>query len=62
MALNYQNIENYPERISKIKPFINQYDSKDIDFPSHLKDLINFEQSNKTIALNILFLLYNIEE
>ena len=62
VALNYQNIENYPEGISKIKPFINQYDWKDIDFPSHPKDLINFEQSNKTIALNILFLPYNIEE
>ena len=24
-ALNYQNIENHPERISNLKPFINQY-------------------------------------
>ena len=25
VALNYQNIKNNPERISKIKPFIDQY-------------------------------------
>ena len=25
VALNYQNIKNYQERISKIKSFINQY-------------------------------------
>ena len=24
-ALNYQNIENHPERISKLKPYINKY-------------------------------------
>ena len=25
LALNLDNIDNHPERISKIKPFINQY-------------------------------------
>ena len=25
-ALNYLNIKSHPERVSKIKPFINQYD------------------------------------
>ena len=29
VALNHQNIENYPERISNIEPFINQYNQKD---------------------------------
>ena len=24
-ALNYQNIETHPERISKLKPYINKY-------------------------------------
>ena len=38
VALNYQNIKKDPQRISKIKPFINQYDWKEIDFPSHQKD------------------------
>ena len=35
VALNYQNIENHPQRISNIKPFINEYNWKGIDFPSH---------------------------
>ena len=35
VALNHQNIVNNPQRISKIKPFIDQYNWKEIDFPSH---------------------------
>ena len=34
LALNLDNIDNHPERISKIKTFIDQYNWKDIDFPS----------------------------
>ena len=34
VALKHQNIENHPERISDIKPFINQYNWNDIDFPA----------------------------
>ena len=34
VALNHQNIENHPERILNIKPFIDQYNWKDIDFPA----------------------------
>ena len=37
-ALNHQNIENHPERISNIKPFIDQYNLEGIDFPSGIKD------------------------
>ena len=37
LALNLDNIDNHPERISKIKPFINQYNWKDIDFPPRIK-------------------------
>ena len=54
VALNHQNIENHPERISKIKPFIDQYNWDDIDFPAGVKDWKNFERNNKIIALNIL--------
>ena len=32
LALNLDNIDNHPERISKIKPFISQYNWKDIVF------------------------------
>ena len=62
IALNYQNIEKNPQRISKIKPFIDQYNCKEINFPSHSKDWRKFEQTNKTVALNIVFALHNTEK
>ena len=61
-ALNYRNIGNHPERISKIKPFINNYNWKDIEFPSNSKDWRRFECNNKAIALNILFVPINTKE
>ena len=62
VALNYQNIKNNPERISKIMPFVDQYNLKEIDFPSHKKDWKKFELNNKLIALNILYVPHNNEE
>ena len=56
VALNHQNIENHPERISNIKPFIDQYNWEGIEFPAGIKDWKNFERNNKTIALNILYI------
>ena len=58
-VLNYRNIDSHLERISKLKPFINNYNWKDIEFPSHSKDWRKFESNNKTIALNILYVPYN---
>ena len=40
-AVNYQNIEKNPQRILKIKSFINRYNSREIDFPSKQKDYKN---------------------
>ena len=37
-ALKHQNIKNNPERISKIKPFIDQYNWREIKFPSDKED------------------------
>ena len=62
VALNHEQIKNNPERISKIKPFIDQYNWNEIDFPSHGKDWKKFESNNKSIALNILYVLYNTEK
>ena len=62
VALNHKQIKSHPERISKIKPFIDQYNWKEIDFPSQSKDWKKFEENNKTIALNILFLPHNTEK
>ena len=57
-ALNHQNINHNPERVSNLKPFINNCSCKDIEFPSYSKDWRIFERNNKTIALNILFIPY----
>ena len=38
VASNHQNIKNNHQRISKMKPFIGQYEWKNIDFPTTLKD------------------------
>ena len=60
-ALNYQNIETHPERISKIKPYISKYNLEGIEFPAGSKHWKIFEQNNKTIALNILYVPHNTE-
>ena len=61
-SLNYQNIDHHPERISRFRPFVNNYNWKDIESPSHLKDQRKFECNNKTIALNIFYIPYNTEQ
>ena len=58
LALNLDNIDNHPEKISKIKPFINQYNWKDIDFPPTNKDWKKFELNNE-VVLNILYIPHN---
>ena len=61
-ALNHQNIDHHSERLCKPRPFINNYNWKDIEFPSHSEDWRKFEQNNKTIALNILYVPYNSKQ
>ena len=62
MMIIVKKIEKNPQRISEIKPFINQYNWKEIDFPSHPKDWKKFEQNNRTIARNIYFCHTNTEK
>ena len=38
VALNHQNIEDHPERISNIEPFIDKYNWKNIGFSAHQND------------------------
>ena len=54
-ALNYQTVEIHPERISKLKSYINKYNLERINFPAGSKEWKKFERSNTTIALNILY-------
>ena len=55
VALNRDKINKHLQRVSKIKPFISQYNWSDIDFPSTSKDWKKFELNNESIALNILY-------
>ena len=61
LALNLDKINKNSQRISKIKPFIEEYNGKDIDFPSISKDWKKFELSNE-IALNILYVSHNTKK
>ena len=61
LALNLDKINNHPERISKIKPFSEEYNWKDIDFQSTSKDWKKFELNNE-VALNILYIPHNTKK
>ena len=61
LALNLNKINDHPQRISKINPFIEEYNWKDIDFPSTSKDWKKFELNNE-IALNILYIPHNTKK
>ena len=55
VALNYEEIESHPERVSSIKPFMNKYNCEGINYPSKIDDWKKIEKSNPTIAPNILY-------
>ena len=61
LALNLDQIRKNPQRISKIKRFIDQHNWKNIDFPSTSKDWRKFELNNE-IALNILYVSHNTKK
>ena len=61
-SLNYQTIEKDPQKTSKLKPYINKYNWKGIEFPAGSKEWQKFEQNNKTIALNILHVKHNTKK
>ena len=56
VTLNYGEIESHPERVSNIKPFINKYNWKGINYPLKIDYWKTFEENNPTIALNILYI------
>ena len=61
LALNLDKINDHPERISKIKPFIEEYNWKDIDFPSTNSDWKKFETNNE-VARDILYVPHNTKK
>ena len=58
VTLNFDEIKKDPQRVSKIKPFINNYNRKIISYQSKIKYCKTFEWNNLTIAINNL----NIKE
>ena len=61
LALNRDKINKNSQRISKIKAFIEEWNWKDIDFPSTSKDWKKFVLNNE-IALNILYVPHNTKK
>ena len=61
LALNLDKIKKDPQRVSKIKSFIEKYNLGDLDFPSTSKDWKKFECNNE-VALNILYVPYNTKQ
>ena len=58
-GIKSSKIGKHPERISNIKPFIDKYNWKGIDFQAGIKDWKHFEENNKEITLNILYVAHN---
>ena len=58
LTLNLDRLNSHPERISQIKLFMEQYNWKQIDFPSTSKHWKRFELNNE-VALNILYVPHN---
>ena len=62
-ALNYRNIgHHHPEKISKLKPFIGNYNWDNICFPARHKDYSAFDKNNSNIAINILYVPHNTKQ
>ena len=62
LALNFNNIDKHHQRISNIKPFTDNYNWNDINFPAAKKDWNKFEVNNKNVALNILYVPFNTKK
>ena len=54
VALNCEEIKKDPQRITKIKRFINKYNWEGINIPSEKDDWEKNVKSNVKIALNVL--------
>ena len=54
-ALSHEKMKKDPQRITKIKFFINKYEWEGINFPSEKDDWKKFEKNNVRIALYVLY-------
>ena len=51
VALNYEEIKWNLEKVSNIKPFINKYNGKGINYPTKVDDWKTFEKNNPKLLL-----------
>ena len=55
VGLNHEEIKKGPQRLTKIKLFINKYNWKGINFPSEKDGWKKFRKNNVAIALNVFY-------
>ena len=53
-VLHHNELDHHPDRITKLAPYIKNYNWNDISFPTQQKDWKIFERNNPNVALNIL--------
>ena len=56
VALNHEETKRDPQRISKVKTFINKYNWNGRKYASKIDDWKTFKKNNPTISLNILYI------
>ena len=54
-ALHHEEIEKGPQRIAKLKPYVEQYNWGGVEFPMAMAKIAKFEKHNPDIAVNVLF-------
>ena len=54
-ALHHEEIGAHPERISKLEPFVDQYNWQGLEFPLVVSKIKKFEKNNPNIAVNVLY-------
>ena len=54
-ALCHEQIDAHTEHISKLKPFVSQYNWDGLEFPVAVNKLDKFEKNNPDVAVNVLF-------
>ena len=53
-ALHHEEIKEDHQRISRLRPYENQYNWKGVKFPVSIKKIDKFEKNNPGIAVNVL--------
>ena len=55
-ALHHKDIKCNPERISKLRPYADQYNWDGLEFPVAINKIGKFEKNNPDVAVNVLYI------